>query len=355
MAVSVDVQKKLGDFSLNVKFSSDADRIGILGASGSGKSMTLRMISGVVTPDQGKIVVGDRILYDSGKLHDRKHRGREVVNLSPQKRSIGYLFQNYALFPTMTVEENIACGLKRGEESRVKVRNMIRRLQLEGLEKRLPSELSGGQQQRAALARILVREPDAILLDEPFSALDSFLKDQLQQELWEMLADYRGIVILVSHSRDEIYRFCTSTVVLDHGLVVDAGPTKELFAAPRNAVSARLTGCRNISRAQRIDAHTIRALDWDLELHVGREVPEDIRDIGFRAHEFEPVYGERTENCLPVKVVQEADMPFERYYYLEPGGKIQWRVQRDAWKLIGEKGMPTYLHIPEDKILFLGA
>ena len=166
MGLSVDVNKNLGDFHLNVRFQTEASRIGILGATGCGKSMTLKSIAGIETPDEGKIMMNDKVVYDS----------RQKVNIRPQKRNIGYLFQNYALFPTMTVAKNIAAGLKgTKQEKQERVARMIRTFQLEGMEERLPGELSGGQQQRVALARIMAYEPDVILLDEPFSALDMFL------------------------------------------------------------------------------------------------------------------------------------------------------------------------------------
>ena len=145
MAVSVDIEKKLHGFTLKVKLESDGSPMGILGASGSGKSMTLRCIAGIQTPDSGRIVVNDKVLFDSEKK----------INLKPQERKVGYLFQNYALFPTMTVEKNIACGY-RGDKKhlKAKVADYIERYQLNGLEKRYPGQLSGGQQQRVALARI---------------------------------------------------------------------------------------------------------------------------------------------------------------------------------------------------------
>ena len=191
MAVSVNIEKNFRDFSLKVQFEGSSAAIGLLGASGSGKSMTLRCIAGIETPDRGKIVINGKTVFDS----------EAGINLKPQKRQIGYLFQNYALFPTMTVEQNIRCGY-RGEKSfaQEKVSDLIRRYHLEGLEKRLPSQLSGGQQQRVALARMMIGEPEAILLDEPFSALDGYLKDVLQREMQDFLQDYPGDMILVTHS-----------------------------------------------------------------------------------------------------------------------------------------------------------
>ena len=163
MAIEVKIQRKLNTFELNIDFKSDSKRIGILGASGCGKSMTLKSIAGIEPPESGLIKIEGKTVYDS----------ENKVNLKPQKRNIGYLFQNYALFPTMTVEKNIAAGLKgKKHENAKRVREMIEKFQLTGLEKRFPAELSGGQQQRVALARIMAYKPDVILLDEPFSALD---------------------------------------------------------------------------------------------------------------------------------------------------------------------------------------
>lgn len=241
MAINVQVRKKLDSFLLDISFESKSKRIGILGASGCGKSMTLKSIAGIETPDEGRIEVEGRTLFD----RERK------VNLKPQKRNVGYLFQNYALFPTMNVEKNIAAGLKGSRQgSETRVRQMIEKFRLQGLEKRLPGQLSGGQQQRVALARIMAYEPDVILLDEPFSALDMYLKDQLQQELIQMLEDYEGTVIMVSHNRDEVYRFSQDLLIIDQGRIAAAGETKEIFRNPVSREAARLTGCKNFSRVR---------------------------------------------------------------------------------------------------------
>ena len=174
MSLYVDIEKQLGSFHLRVQFQAENEVTALLGASGCGKSMTLRCIAGIVTPDRGRIVLHDRVLFDSEKK----------VNLPPQQRKLGYLFQNYALFPNMTVEKNILCGIRTGSrrEKSAALADALRRFRLEGLERHYPAQLSGGQQQRVALARILCTRPEAILLDEPFSALDSFLKWNLELE-----------------------------------------------------------------------------------------------------------------------------------------------------------------------------
>lgn len=361
MSVYVDIKKRMDNFSLDIKFHSDSRRIGILGASGCGKSMTLKSIAGIEKPDEGKITVEGKVFYDHGNK----------INLKPQKRNVGYLFQNYALFPTMNVEKNIAAGLHGNKtDKQIKVREMIKKFRLEGLEKRLPRQLSGGQQQRVALARIMAYEPDVILLDEPFSALDMFLKDQLQRELLDLLKDYTGTVIMVSHNRDEIYRFSEELLIINQGKIAAAGKTEELFENPVKVEAARLTGCKNFSLARKTGRYTVKAEDWGVTLHMKREIPEDVRWIGYRAHDFIPVWGAQGENMIKFCLESTAVLPFERNYYLRPVkwgemsgnfGKnteqdrqiICWFVQRENVEILEEKGLPDYLKFREDKILFL--
>lgn len=397
MSIHVDIKKNLGEYCLDIQFDAASRRIGILGASGCGKTLTLKSIAGIFRPDEGRITVGEKVFFDS----------REKINIPPQRRHIGYLFQNYALFPNMTVEENLAIGLRYGgtpagegsrrgrgrshsasvpggndeaglsrdalsgtaaagtghsrqDDPEGRVREIVRMLSLTGLEKLYPPQLSGGQQQRVALGRILAYMPEVILLDEPFSALDSYLRDRLQTELFEILSDYPGTIIMVSHSRDEIYRFADELVVIDGGRVISFGETKAIFRNPENKATARLTGCKNFSRAERIDAHTLYAPDWGIRLTLQREVPEWIQHVGYRAHYFEPVYGERKENCIRFSLKSKADMPFEKNFYLRPETDafrpedvITWFVQRDFWPVLEEKGLPDYLQFKEEGILFL--
>ena len=342
-----DIHRKIGGFDLNVLIESDASRIGILGESGSGKSMTLRSIAGIESVDSGHIEVDGRVLYDSASKTDMK----------PQKRNVGYMFQNYALFPTMSVMKNVLAGLGRPtEENRSKAMDMLRRFRMDGYVDRLPGELSGGQQQRVALARIMVTEPSLILLDEPFSALDSYLRDRMQVEMLEMLEDYPGQVLMVSHSRDELYRFSEELFVINNGSVLRHGETKSVFADPIDDEVARLTGCKNFSAARVIDEHTVDATDWGVTLKLGREVPVDTTFIGYRSHCFEPVWGEAEENCIRCDLERVDDLPFEKNYYiksLKEDDPICWFVQGEEQRVIEERGLPDYLKMSEENILLL--
>jgi len=348
MGISVDIIRKLGDFTLDISFESDARRIGILGASGCGKSLTLKSIAGIEKPDSGSISIDGRTLFDS----------RAKVNLKPQKRNVGYMFQNYALFPTMSVADNIAAGLGKGAGAGERVTEMIERFSLRGLEKHLPGQLSGGQQQRVALARIMAYSPDLIMLDEPFSALDQHLKERLQHEMMAMLEDYQGQVIMVSHSRDEIYRFGEELLILNEGQVMASGDAKDLFDDPKSEAVARITGCKNITTAGRIEAHKVNLPEWGVDLVLEREVPEDLKAIGYRAHFFEPIWGERQENCIPFQLSGVDELPFERRYYIRPAGSeegelICWFVQ-DRERVALDKGSaPDYLKLKEDAIMLL--
>ena len=228
MLLYVDIRKKLGDFRLETQFEAAEGVTGILGASGCGKSMTLRCIAGIVKPDEGYIELDGRVLFDSKKN----------INLRPQDRHVGLLFQNYALFPNMTVRQNLMTGLKAEKtgkkEAEIRIQEMLEKFELKDLEKHKPAELSGGQQQRVALARIFLSSPRVLMLDEPFSALDGYLRWNLEQELLETLKEFGGPTLFVSHSRDEVYRICDRVCVMDQGASSPVIPVKQLFEAPES-------------------------------------------------------------------------------------------------------------------------
>ena len=340
-----NINKTYGSYqaSRNVNFGIEKGKlIGLLGPSGSGKTTILRMIAGLETPDSGEVIIDGKVVND----------------VPSSQRGIGFVFQNYALFPNMTVEQNIGIGFTGNKEDKQKmVEQLIHHFQLDGLEKLYPSKLSGGQQQRTALARIMAYEPDVILLDEPFSALDAYLRERMLTELMEMLSDYEGTVIMVSHSRDEIYSFSEEVLVIEDGHGIRLGPVKEVFNAPRYKTAARLTGCKNIADAYRMDAQTVYVKDWDVQLiFKGRSVPENVKAIGIRAHDLIPVYGTISGAMLKVKEWKSVDYPFERKYFIQCESGCEdfcWFVQREISATLEEKGMPDALAFPEEKVLFL--
>lgn len=299
MSLKVNIKKRLGNFNLDVAFETERGVFAILGASGCGKSMTLKCIAGIETPDEGWIELNGRVLYDSAKK----------INLTPQKRRVGYMFQDYALFPNMTVEQNIKAGMGKHPEEE-KVRSYINRFRLEGMEKHYPAQLSGGQKQRVAMARMIASEPDILLLDEPFSALDSYLKWELEQEMRDMLAEVQKPVLFVSHNRDEVYRLCSMVSCIDHGKMEVIEKTKEFFHNPKTKTAAVLSGCKNISAAEIVDNNHIKALGWGITLCVS-EIPEETKAVGIRAHSFYPVNAEQipgkesAANESRVSVIQE--------------------------------------------------
>lgn len=321
MSLQADIKKRFSGFTLEVSLRTESGVLGILGASGSGKSMTLKCIAGIETPDEGRIVLNDRVLFDSEKK----------INLTPQKRNVGYLFQNYALFPNMTVEANIAAGLKCPEREKQEiVREMIRLFRMEGLEKRYPSQLSGGQQQRTALARILVGRPRILMLDEPFSALDSYLREEVESEVGSLLSSFAGTTLLVTHNRDEAYRLCREMIVMDDGQVLRAGPTKEVFADPQSVTAARLTGCKNILPCTPVDEHTVRLTGWGVDLRLAQPVLPDCNAVGVRAHNFTPCPPDAC-NALPVKVTSTSENPFDwNLICTAPDGetRLWWKISK---------------------------
>ena len=244
MSLLVEIEKQLGNFHLNVRFQAETETLALLGASGCGKSMTLKCIAGIMTPDRGRIVLNGRVLFDS----------EARIDLPPQQRRVGYLFQNYALFPTMTVEKNILCGIRSGSkaEKAAALSATLHRFRLEGLEKRYPAQLSGGQQQRVALARILCSQPEVILLDEPFSALDSYLKWDLELKLSDFLENFSGPILWVSHDRGEVFRNCKRVCILDQGASQGTFTLRQLFHEPETEAAARLSGCQAGIRARHV-------------------------------------------------------------------------------------------------------
>ena len=353
MSLVVDIKKKLKGFTLDVSFRTEGEYLGILGASGSGKSLTLKCIAGIETPDEGRIVLNGKVLYDSEKN----------INLKPQERNTGYLFQNYALFPHMTVEENIGMGLSLPEkEKKQKVKEMIVSFHLQGLEKEYPNKISGGQQQRVALARCIVYKPDILMLDEPFSALDPHLREQLQDGVLELLRLYDGEVLMVTHSREEVYSFCNRLVVLDNGRSILYGDTRDIFKQPKLHAAAMLTGCKNISKCEVLPPKSVYAADWDVILETEQTVPQQIKYVGIRAHDLQIADADqgKEKNIMECRVNRVVEDVFEYNIFLEnrksnkenDNKEILYKADKQEWDNRTDKGN-LYLRIPESAILLL--
>lgn len=272
MSLSMHVEKQLDDFYLKINLELENETVGLLGYSGSGKTMTLKMLAGIVKPDKGRIVLNDRILFDSEKK----------IDLSPQKRNVGLMFQSYALFNHMTVTENIMIGMKgTKKEKKEKAAKYLKLLALEGVKDQKPCTLSGGQKQRTALARILAQEPEILLLDEPFSALDSHLIFTIEKEFMAALDSYKGTVIYISHNRHEVYKYCQQTAVMSKGEIVEIKPTSQLFNGCETVAAAQLTGCRNMARLEAVGEGMMGIPSWELQLKE-EEIKAKCHYIGIR-------------------------------------------------------------------------
>ncbi|MDT8717418.1 sulfate/molybdate ABC transporter ATP-binding protein [Clostridium sp. 19966] len=352
MKLLIDIKKSLPGFELNVKFNSSCKTLGILGASGSGKSMTLRCIAGLITPDCGKIVLNDRVLFDSSKN----------INLPIQERNIGFLFQNYALFPHMNVEDNIAYALNKLNKARKAeiIEYFLDIMQIKALRKRYPSQLSGGQQQRVAIARALAVNPDALLLDEPFSALDNHLRNLMVKSMVDTLSKFKGITLFVTHNMDEAYQISEDIIVLEKGEMKGYDSKYNIFLKPPSKAAARITGCKNISAAKKVDMHTIEAIDWGCKIILNKPINGDLNYIGIRAHyiHLSEANKENTFNAWPTELTET---PFRKFVFLKlhkppidsSDYNLLWDISTEEWDKIQKMPLPWSITFNLDKIILI--
>lgn len=365
MSLQMDFRKSLGDFSLDVSVEAGTETLGFLGASGCGKSLTMRCIAGIETPDEGRIVVNGTVYFDSAAK----------VNLSPQQRKTALLFQNYMLFPNMTIEQNVAAGIpktvSKGDRDAI-VTTELRRFSLEGFSKRYPAQLSGGQQQRVALARMLAARPGILMLDEPFSALDSHLKSVLEQNLVDLFEAFEGTILYVSHDIDEALRFCDRIAVVDDGHILEIDSNDELVNNPQSEAALKLSGCKNTTPVIKADEHAVWAPKWGVRIECEREVPDDVRFLGVRAFYLERADGPGANNYR-VRVDRISDSRFERSALLgfldrdssfAPAVErsddemrflhqhLFWRIDKlkDGPEVWPEMGEELWVHLPQDRI-----
>jgi molybdate transport system permease protein len=357
VALEIQIAKKLVDFTLNVSFTAEEAPLGILGPSGAGKTILLRCIAGLEQPDRGHIALNHRILWDSERR----------IHISARDRRIGMLFQHYALFPHRTVAENISFGLRGSprQERAKRVAALVERTRIAGLEGRYPHELSGGEQQRAALARALAIEPEALLLDEPLSALDTHLRSQMEAQLQETFAAYLRPALLVTHNIEEAYRLGQQLLVLSRGRVAAFGSKEEIFRHPPSLEVAQLTGCKNFSRVHAVSSRAVEALDWGCRLCVAGAMAQPPAHVGIRAHHIDfaesPGPDAATENVFPCWLVRWSETPFRITLYLKlhqpPGEANEYHLQaeifKEKWQRFREQPFPWHVRLSPDSLFLL--
>ncbi|MGA2720298.1 MAG: ATP-binding cassette domain-containing protein [Candidatus Acidiferrales bacterium] len=357
MPLQVQIAKSLADFSLEVSFASDSGPLAILGSSGAGKSMLLRCIAGLDRPDRGKIVLNGRTLLDTEK----------GIQVPARERRVGMLFQHYALFPHRTLGENIAFGIRHlpPEEQTRRVAELLGHTRITGLEHRYPREVSGGEQQRAALARALAIEPEALLLDEPLSALDTHLRSQMEAQLQGTFAAFPRPALLVTHNIEEAYRLGEQLLVLSGGRVAAFGAKEAILRYPPTVEVARLTGCKNFSRVRPVSENTVEALDWNCTLRVSRAVEATAAHVGIRANHIEfaesgSAGGVAEENVFPCWLARSSETPFRMTLYLSLQGPpgfgehfLQAEVSKEKWRLFREKPLPWHVRLAPDSLFLM--
>jgi molybdate transport system permease protein len=360
MALEVQIEKKLPEFTLDVSFTAGNTPLSLLGPSGAGKTMLLRCIAGLERGSRGRIALDGRVLLDTERR----------IQVPARDRRVGMLFQHYALFPHRTVAENVAFGLQNltSDERARQVAALLERVHIDGLDRRYPRELSGGEQQRAALARALAVEPEALLLDEPLSALDTHLRSQMETQLEETFATYRRPTLLVTHNIEEAYRLGEQMLVLSRGRVAAFGAKEDILRRPPSLEVARLTGCKNFSRARAISENTVEALDWGCQLrmaHAPAAPAAPFAHVGIRAHHIDFVEAGAAnapqENVFPCWLVRSSETPFRITLHLrlhrppaESGessqADLQAEVFKEKWRLFRERPFPWHVRLAPESL-----
>ena len=355
--LKVDLDHKLGPFGLQLNFHSSSRRIGILGASGAGKSQLLRCLAGIESPKQGRIELNGRVLLDS----------KRRINLPLERRRMGLVFQHYALFPHLTAAENVGFALAHlpPPQRRERVNQQLERVGLGELAHRYPNQLSGGQQQRIALARALASEPDLLLLDEPFCAQDAYLRRQLQQQLADLLEECQVPALLVTHDLEEAYRLSDELLVIDQGKLLAQGPNHEVFDHPRDLEVARLSGCKNFSRVYPLSPTTLWAIDWQLAIDCEKPVKGNISHGGIRANHLKLLPAQSIHQALApnqwlCQAVKVSEGPFQVSAYVVPIAHsnpamvpVQVELRRADWQQLSDHPQPWVLELPKGKLLLL--
>ncbi|MGD0152733.1 MAG: ABC transporter ATP-binding protein [Thermacetogeniaceae bacterium] len=357
--LKVRIRKNLPGFNLDVAFAVNQEILAVIGPSGSGKTMTMLCIAGLIQPDEGYIRLNSKVLYDSDS----------GLNLPPQQRRVGFVFQNYALFPHLTVRDNIAFGIRHLSRQEVEDRvwRLLDKMHIQELGHRYPRQLSAGQQQRVALGRALAPEPEVLLMDEPFSALDTYVKEQLERELLALQHFYQGNILFVTHDLSEGYKLSSKIAVYESGRILQCDSKQQVIAAPANRAVARLTGVRNLMAGAVVEIEDSSV--WVAVPELGGRLRVTIRDaaqlaidqqvtIGIRA-EYVQVADHLDENTFLGKVSQAVEGVASINYSVRVHGTATAGHDLEASLSKSEAppipiGQSCYLRLPPDRLCMIG-
>jgi molybdate transport system ATP-binding protein len=355
--LEVRIKRKLSGFNLDVAFSVDQEILAILGPSGSGKTMTLQCIAGLIRPDEGYVKLNDKVLLDS----------TGGVCLPTQMRKVGFVFQNYALFPHLTVNQNVGYGISHlpAKEIKNRVSELLEKMNIQRLGDRYPKQLSAGQQQRVAVARALAPGPEVLLLDEPFSALDSLVKERLQLELQALQRFYKGIILFVTHDLTEGYKLSSKIAVFESGHIVQHDYKEKVIACPSNHTVARLVGFKNLMEGSVVE---IKESTVSIQVpELGGSVQAIIRNnmklttnqfvtIGIRP-EYIQLRNQPDENSFlsTVDRVVEGVTAVNYYFHVNTVGKtrhyLMATLSRPDSALL--EGQSSYLYLPPKHVVVI--
>ncbi|MBQ9493510.1 MAG: ATP-binding cassette domain-containing protein [Oscillibacter sp.] len=346
MKLRVDIVKIVGNFRLDVQLEAgEGGALALLGASGSGKSTALRCIAGLTEPDEGRIMLDGEPLFDSFRH----------INVPARKRRIGLLLPGYALFPHLTVRRNIAAAVEsRADRERV-AEDFLRRFRLTEAADKKPRQLSELERQRTALARLSASHPSALILDEPLSTLDSFLKSGVEQELSDFLDGFDGPVVWASHDRGEVYRNCSYVCVLENGASQEIISAERLLNHPGTEGAARLSGCKNIIGA--IPRHNAVFIpEWGVTLRSAYPIPPLLNRVGIRAHQVR-ISEPALVNAFEAAVEQVIEDVSSTIVLLRPSGAaenaplLRMEIDSATWRTTPDQRHVTVAIGPQDVLL----
>ncbi|MDW7739680.1 MAG: ABC transporter ATP-binding protein [Bacillota bacterium] len=358
--LEIKVKRNLTDFNLDVEINVDKEILSILGPSGSGKTMTLMCIAGLLHPDEGLIRLNGKVLFDSKK----------GIFMPPQKRKIGFVFQNYALFPHLTVAENIAYGIhdKPKKFANDRIKELLEIIHIPGLINRYPNELSSGQQQRVALARAIAPEPEVLLLDEPFSALDTFRRERLEYELLNLYQYFEGDILFVTHDLDQGFKLGNRIAIFENGRVIQCEAKEEVIANPENITAAKMLGVKNLlsGRITEIDEGGVSVLipEFGMKLKAVGTISEKLSPdqpvlVGIRPEhiELKDFPGINTLSCISEQVL-DGVTNFHSFYYAVNDAVKRYRLERCSPRSSSIAVHPEgenycYLYFPPERLIVL--